>query len=186
MEEKHCVVLLGAGASGKDYLRDQLIARFKYKSCVSTTTRPPRPGEVEGTAYHFVSTAQFKRLRATNQLLEWDQFDGFYYAIEAKEFTGQDNMVMILTPHGLEKIQPAILARGFKIYKIFLEVAEPIRRTRLLHHRKYTDEQCQSRLDQDRVKFAHFSTFDLVVRNPEFKVVPCSPPICAPLPFVIV
>ena len=38
---------------------------------VSVTTRPPRPGEVEGVHYHFVDDASFDRLVETGGLLEW-------------------------------------------------------------------------------------------------------------------
>ena len=38
---------------------------------VSATTRPPRPGEVEGVHYLFVTEAEFDRLVAENELLEW-------------------------------------------------------------------------------------------------------------------
>ena len=38
---------------------------------VSATTRPPRPGEVDGIHYHFVSDAEFDRMVADDELLEW-------------------------------------------------------------------------------------------------------------------
>jgi guanylate kinase len=38
---------------------------------VSVTTRPPRPGEVDGVHYHFVSDAEFDALIAEGALLEW-------------------------------------------------------------------------------------------------------------------
>jgi guanylate kinase len=38
---------------------------------VSATTRPPRPGEVDGVHYHFVDEQEFDRLVAENDLLEW-------------------------------------------------------------------------------------------------------------------
>jgi guanylate kinase len=38
---------------------------------VSATTRRPRPGEVEGIHYHFVSDAEFDRMTAEHELLEW-------------------------------------------------------------------------------------------------------------------
>ena len=38
---------------------------------VSATTRRPRPGEVHGVHYHFVSDVEFDRLIATDGLLEW-------------------------------------------------------------------------------------------------------------------
>ena len=38
---------------------------------VSVTTRPPRPGEIDGVHYHFVSAAEFDALIADGALLEW-------------------------------------------------------------------------------------------------------------------
>ena len=38
---------------------------------VSATTRRPRPGEVDGVHYHFVSDAEFERMAAAHELLEW-------------------------------------------------------------------------------------------------------------------
>lgn len=46
---------------------------------VSVTTRPPRPGEADGREYHFVSDAEFDRLAARGELLEWAQFAGNRY-----------------------------------------------------------------------------------------------------------
>ena len=46
---------------------------------VSVTTRPPRPGEVDGRHYHFVDDAEFDRLVATGALLEWATFAGHRY-----------------------------------------------------------------------------------------------------------
>jgi guanylate kinase len=46
---------------------------------VSVTTRPPRPGEVDGREYHFVSDADFDRMLANGELLEWAAFAGYRY-----------------------------------------------------------------------------------------------------------
>jgi guanylate kinase len=46
---------------------------------VSATTRPPRPGEVDGQEYFFVSDQRFDELVATGGLLEWAQFAGNRY-----------------------------------------------------------------------------------------------------------
>ena len=40
------------------------------------TTRPPRPGEVDGVDYRFLTVEQFKRLEANGELLESGIFDG--------------------------------------------------------------------------------------------------------------
>ena len=46
---------------------------------VSVTTRAPRPGEVGGREYHFVSDSEFDRMVANNELLEWATFAGHKY-----------------------------------------------------------------------------------------------------------
>ena len=46
---------------------------------VSATTRMPRPGEVHGVHYYFVTEAEFDRLVAEDQLLEWAEFAGRRY-----------------------------------------------------------------------------------------------------------
>jgi guanylate kinase len=46
---------------------------------VSVTTRPPRPGEVDGREYHFVDDSEFDRLAASGALLEWAWFAGNRY-----------------------------------------------------------------------------------------------------------
>jgi len=45
---------------------------------VSATTRPPRPGEVDGVHYHFVSAEEFDRLVAEGQMLEWAVVHGVH------------------------------------------------------------------------------------------------------------
>jgi guanylate kinase len=46
---------------------------------VSVTTRAPRPGEIDGREYHFVSDAEFDRMVENNELLEWATFAGYKY-----------------------------------------------------------------------------------------------------------
>ncbi len=48
------IAIVGKAASGKDHLRKQMIKRG-MKFGVSTTSRAPREGEIEGKDYHFVS-----------------------------------------------------------------------------------------------------------------------------------
>jgi guanylate kinase len=70
-------VLAGPTAVGKGtvaaYVREH---RPEVWLSVSATTRPPRPGEVDGAHYHFVDDAQFDALIAEDALLEWATVHG--------------------------------------------------------------------------------------------------------------
>ena len=71
------VVLAGPSAVGKSTVVARLRERVPdlYFS-VSMTTRAPRPGEVDGRDYHFVSTDEFRRAVEQGQMLEWAEIHG--------------------------------------------------------------------------------------------------------------
>lgn len=65
------MVLAGPTAVGKGTVAAYIRAHYpQIWLSVSTTTRPPRPGEVDGVHYHFVDDAQFDRLAAAGEFLE--------------------------------------------------------------------------------------------------------------------
>jgi guanylate kinase len=66
------VVLAGPTAVGKGTVAAYVRAHFpQVWLSVSMTTRPPRPGEVDGVHYHFVDDAEFDRLVAAGEFLEY-------------------------------------------------------------------------------------------------------------------
>lgn len=65
-------VLAGPTAVGKGTVAAYIREHFPdIKLSISATTRPPRPGEVEGVHYYFVDDEQFDRMLAADDLLEW-------------------------------------------------------------------------------------------------------------------
>lgn len=77
------IILSGPSGAGKTTLHDRLLRSSEYSRkiarSISATTRPPRPGEVEGKDYFFISCKMFEyRIRA-GQFLEWAKvFDNYY------------------------------------------------------------------------------------------------------------
>lgn len=73
-------VLSGPGGVGKGTVIAALRDRLRgWTVSVSATTRAPRAGERDGVEYHFVSDAEFDRLIAEGELLEWASFGGNRY-----------------------------------------------------------------------------------------------------------
>lgn len=71
-ERSRLVVLAGPTAVGKGTVAARIREQHpEIWISVSATTRPPRPGEVDGVHYHFVSDDEFDRLVAEDGLLEW-------------------------------------------------------------------------------------------------------------------
>jgi guanylate kinase len=70
-------VVSGPTAVGKGTVVAELRRRHpEVFVSVSATTRPPRPGEIDGVHYRFVSEAEFDRLIADGELLEWATVHG--------------------------------------------------------------------------------------------------------------
>jgi guanylate kinase len=66
------LVLAGPAGSGKTTLCERMVAEVPgFSRIVTTTTREPRPGEVDGVHYHFLRPEEFDRRVAEGAFLEW-------------------------------------------------------------------------------------------------------------------
>jgi guanylate kinase len=75
------LVLSSPSGAGKTTLARRLLAADPaLRLSVSVTTRAPRPGEVDGRDYRFIDPAEFARLQAGGELLEWAEVHGNLYA----------------------------------------------------------------------------------------------------------
>ena len=73
MSKGKLFVISGASGVGKStVLAKVMAARDDLRFSVSATTRPPRPGEVEGKSYYFVSRERFEQMVAEDAFLEYD------------------------------------------------------------------------------------------------------------------
>lgn len=71
------LVIAGPAGSGKSTLCDRLLQEGReFSRVVTTTTRPPRPGETNGVHYHFFSAEEFRRRLAAGEFLEWARVHG--------------------------------------------------------------------------------------------------------------
>ena len=94
-------LLSAPSGTGKTTLVRRLLDRGTELSVsVSYTTRPARPDEVDGQAYHFVSEAEFARLRRADAFAEWAEVHGALYgtaraALDAAVSRGRDLLLEI-------------------------------------------------------------------------------------------
>ena len=73
--------LVGPAAGGKTTVCRRLLDLYPQSlvRSVSTTTRAPRPGEIEGQSYFFVSREEFERRRSAGELFESEEVHGNWY-----------------------------------------------------------------------------------------------------------
>ena len=96
------IVLVGESASGKSSIEKYLVDNYGYNKVVSYTTRSPRPNEVDGVDYHFISVGQFLNLKENGFFAETAMYNNWYYGTAKEDCT--DDKIAVLTPHGLRQI----------------------------------------------------------------------------------
>lgn len=130
------VTITAPTCSGKSYLLNALTERGNPR-IVSTTTRPPRPGEVEGRDYYFITENESMNLEREGKLFELAYFQGTRYAITAgeveKHLAAGSGMapIAVLEPHGLEQVTGACATRNIGCFKIYVHTPDEVRLARL-------------------------------------------------------
>lgn len=93
MEHRLKYILVGASGSGKSTMASILEEKLGLSRCISSTTRPPRPGEVDGKDYHFLSEMDPSRM------FECARFNGYWYGTDWDALENSD--FIILEPQGV-------------------------------------------------------------------------------------
>lgn len=110
------LVIAGPAGSGKSTLCDRLVAEVPgFARVVTTTTRPPRAGEMDGVHYHFFTPAEFERRIAAGEFLEWAQVHGdnryrLYGTLKSsvlEPLAAGQNLVMSIDVQGVEGLRQA-------------------------------------------------------------------------------
>lgn len=117
------VTITGPSLTGKTKLAD-LLAPYEYEELVSTTTRPPRKGEVDGLNYNFVSIDKFQSLIENKAMIEYVQVGNNYYGISMKAFKDVlgkgKNGVAVIEPEGAKRIREFCEENNIPLHQIFV------------------------------------------------------------------
>ena len=97
-DQGRLIVISGPSGVGKSTILRRLAQEYPYGFSVSATTREPRPGEIDGTHYRFVSRGRFEEMIAADELVEWAEYGGNLYGtpVEAIEMARRQSAVVVL------------------------------------------------------------------------------------------
>lgn len=166
-------ILSSPSGAGKTTLSRMLLARDgEIKLSVSATTRPPRPGEVDGVHYHFVSDADFDRMVEEDDFYEWAHVFGHRYGtpkgkIRAALKKGQD-FLFDIDWQGTQQLYQKDQQDVVRVFILPPSIDE-------LHRRlkgRATDsaEVIAARMERARAEISHWDGYDYVIINDDVDV----------------
>lgn len=163
-------VLSSPSGAGKTTLSRLLIDRVPGLSMsVSATTRPMRPGEIEGRDYLFVNKERFEQMVKHNELLEWATvFDNRYGTprtpVEAALSAGRD-VLFDIDWQGTQQLREKARADVVSVFILPPSAADLEKR---LHSRAQdSDEVIRGRMSRASHEMSHWAEYDYIVINHE-------------------
>ena len=112
MSKGKLVVISGASGVGKGtVLGIMMNKRNNLKFSVSATTRPPRPSEINGMHYYFVTKERFEEMIAAGEMLEYSAHNANYYGTpraQAEEKMKVGSVLLDIEPNGAKQVKEAL------------------------------------------------------------------------------
>ncbi|KAI5709348.1 hypothetical protein M8J76_016087 [Diaphorina citri] len=171
---RNILVVCGPSGSGKSTLLRRLFQDYpdRFGFSVSHTTRGPRPGEVDGKAYHFVTRADMEERIAAGEFLEHAEFAANLYgtsraAVEAVINSGK-TCVLDIEVQGVQQVKRAGGAMAGAVYVFVKPPSIEELETRLRGRGTETEDSLRRRLDLARRDMSYGETpgnFHLVLVN---------------------
>lgn len=161
-------ILSSPSGAGKTTISRMILgADEAIKLSVSVTTRTPRPGEVDGVHYHFVTDAEFDRMVEEDDFYEWAHVFGHRYGtpkghIRAGLKEGQD-FLFDIDWQGTQQLFQKDQQDVVRVFILPPSLAEL--RRRLEARAQDSDEVIDSRMDRARSEISHWDAYDYVVIN---------------------
>ncbi len=166
------IVFTGPSGVGKGTLLRSLRHRYPMlKLSVSATTRAPRPGEVDGQDYFFVSRNAFQEMVARGELLEWAEFAGNLYgtpkAPVIREIEAGHWVILEIELEGARQVRETF-PNALQLFVLPPSIEELENRIRL--RGKDADDAIERRLQRARVEIDAASEFDEQIFNDDLEV----------------
>jgi guanylate kinase len=162
------LVMSSPSGAGKSTLSRMLLDKDKTVAMsVSVTTRAPRPGEVNGKDYHFITHEEFGRLRDRNDLLEYAEVFGNFYGTPkrpvAEALQAGRDVLFDIDWQGTQQLAQAMEEDLVRIF-ILPPSAEELR-DRLVRRAQDSSSTVAKRMAKAADEISHWPEYDYVIVN---------------------
>ena len=165
------IVCAPSGAGKTSLVAELLKADRQVRLSVSYTTRPPRPGEVDGVDYHFVSRKTFMQMSERGDFLESAEVHGNHYGTSkdwiAGERAGGSDILLEIDWQGAQQVR-SLISDTIGIFVLPPSFDTLV--SRLNTRAQDAPDVIALRLSAAREEIGHVAEFDYVIINDKFEV----------------
>jgi guanylate kinase len=158
----------GAGKSTLCHEVRSLVPGLYYS--VSYTTRAPRPGEVDGTDFHFVTKAGFIAMRNRDEFAEWAEVHGHFYGTPAAALEGAlrrgFDVLLDIDTHGARQLRQRY-PEAVSVFVMAPSMADL--QARLRERKSDAPHDIERRLSRAREEIAAWRQYDYLIINRDVK-----------------
>lgn len=174
------LVVSGPAGSGKGTVNAMLLAREDFAFSVSATTRAPRPGEIDGVNYHYITREEFLARINSGDMLEHTEYCGNFYGTPRKEaeevLESGKNLILEIEVEGAQNVKrkypDAVLV-------LLLPPSYSVQEERLRGRGTETEEKILERLARAKEEISLADQYDYVVYNYDGKAADAAEQILA-------
>lgn len=170
MKQGLLFVVSGPSGAGKGTICKRLESRVDIELSVSMTTREPRPGEVEGLSYYFVTKEEFFKVKGRSGFLEdacvYDNYYGTPRELVLQKLKEGENVVLEIDIQGALQIRNSY-PNGIFIFILPPSMAEL--RKRITNRGAETEEAINKRLGSALKEVSYIDKYDYCVVNGDLK-----------------
>ena len=164
------VVVSGPAGSGKGTVNGMLTQKDGYVFSVSATTRAPRPGEVDGVNYHFISREEFESRIERGEMLEYTEYCGNYYGTPKspaeRAIANGKHLLLEIEVDGAMQIKNAFPEA---VLVMILPPNAKVHEYRLRTRGSDSEESIQKRLTRTKEELKFADKYDFILLNEDGK-----------------
>ena len=166
MKQGLMIVVSGPAGSGKGTVNAHLLQTEDFVYSVSATTRAPRPGEIDGVNYHFISREEFLARIESGDMLEYTQYCENFYGTPRKEaeevLASGKNLILEIEVEGARNVKKKF---PDAVLILLLPPSFAVQEARLRGRGTETEDKILARLERAKEEIAEADFYDYVVYN---------------------